>query len=79
MAWHSHYVKNNLEKNELEKLKDEGEVCNVGSKVLKPPPISNEQTTGFANSWECFQGSTKHYGDQNRSNNDDKKNKYQAS
>lgn len=39
IAWRARYVKNNLVKKELEKLIDEGEVCNVAIKGLKTSPL----------------------------------------
>ena len=39
MAWRSHYVKNNLVKKELDKLVEEGEVCQVGIEGLKTAPL----------------------------------------
>jgi hypothetical protein len=37
MAWRARYVKNNLVKKELDKLVEEGEVCNVAIEGLKTP------------------------------------------
>jgi len=39
MAWRARYVKNNLVKKELEKLVEEGEVCNVAIEGLKTAPL----------------------------------------
>lgn len=39
IAWRARYVKNNLVKKELERLVDEGEVCNVAIKGLKASPL----------------------------------------
>jgi uncharacterized protein YcaQ len=39
MAWRARYIKNNLVKKELEKLVEEGEVCNVAIEGLKTAPL----------------------------------------
>lgn len=39
MAWRARYVKNNLVKKELEKLVEEGEVCQVAIEGLKTAPL----------------------------------------
>jgi len=39
MAWRAHYVKNNIVKKELEKLVEEGEVCQVSVEGLKTAPL----------------------------------------
>jgi len=39
LAWRARYVKNNLVKKELEKLVEEGEVCNVAIEGLKTAPL----------------------------------------
>jgi len=39
IAWRARYVKNNLVKKELEKLVNEGEVCNVAVEGLKTSPL----------------------------------------
>jgi len=39
MAWRARYVKNNLVKKELEKLVEEGEVCNVAIEGIKTAPL----------------------------------------
>jgi hypothetical protein len=39
MAWRAHHVKNNLVKKELEKLVEEGEICQVAIEGLKTAPL----------------------------------------
>jgi uncharacterized protein YcaQ len=39
MAWRARYVKDNLVKKELEKLVEEGEICNVAIEGLKTAPL----------------------------------------
>jgi len=39
MAWRAHYVKNNVVKKELEKLVEEGEICQVAIEGLKAAPL----------------------------------------